>query len=121
MGMKVSTGARIASMQSQFLQKLDERDRRIQVQERANIALQGAFHLFTKNHYIAVAKIIRDERVKLSNLKGIDPVVDADVYAKREQINELQLAFIRKFESENRDFNKLLFIGACGGQGDGVS
>ena len=70
----------------------------------------GVFSVFTQQHYIAVAAIIKAEREKLSD----DYPESAH---KHEQINQLQLAFIKKFEADNPKFNKLLFIGACGETG----
>jgi hypothetical protein len=71
--------------------------------------LTGDHPMFTQQHYIAVAAIIKAEREKLS-----DDFPESA--AKHEQINQLQLAFIRKFEADNPKFNKLIFIGACGEQ-----
>ena len=75
--------------------------------------------MFTQQHYIAVAEIIKGARVgarKVYDSRDGD-LAFSEYDARMDQIAAVQLAFIRKFENDNPKFNKLLFIGACGESG----
>lgn len=139
--MKVSTGARIASMQRQIEQLDKARIDAIKAYERVSASHQnilmalkdvsdallgrsmpdvlhmidkiraGAIPMFTQQHYIAVAALVKGARID-ARAHPAGPERDA----RMGQISQMQLAFIKKFEADNPKFNKLIFIGACGEQ-----
>ena len=153
--MKVSTGARIASMRQQneeLRAQLKNWQRHADDQVAVYVQMRGAFvdlstkcrdiggsfsprefsvcideilnkgafnPVFTQRHYIAVAKLIKDERLK-TNLKypmgslGNNTDYTIAYETAMQTISELQLAFMKHFKLDNAKFEELLFIGACG-------
>ena len=71
--------------------------------------------MFTKNHYDALAGIIRSTRAKIDaqHNDDRDEMRVAMHNEAHRTISEIQLAMIQHFKADNKKFKELLFIKAC--------
>jgi len=69
--------------------------------------------MFTAQHYKSVAKLIKDQRQRISD-KYPDGRPSEAYMSEQSALSDVEAAFIRTFKSDNPKFEELLFIGACG-------
>lgn len=66
--------------------------------------------MFTKQHYVAVAEMLKQRRADIIADRQLDEYQRAAAMTAN---NEIVMRFVRLFEADNPRFKYLLFIGAA--------